>query len=466
MANIEKRHSIDSNKLNGEAYFTSILQEAYTCGLLSDFDIENIQLQCVKFLGYKSEKYNGCDSSSLRVETAENIMKSNLYTVGLYLKSLSDAASAVNELKSTKIPELYCRGRAIINEKWHTTKRIYELVKSNQIITPNYTYNATLSDMGIGSFFRQYDGDYAAHEIPASIDYQLCNPVTDLTGIEFIQKYLENLLMENEFCNYFQAKKIHHLLYGYHEGYEDLLINIFEQVITEAVGCQLTHRTIRKLEITGKEIKHLNSELAKNNDQLIALKIRYAAEKMLQELQITSVQLRRYLEISLPKITSNIIQGVRTTTLDKVFIVPINPDLKPKIVFLSGVKMDDGEYRHLINELLVCRHSSDKLSLIKEKVRSFGDIEDVLFDAMLSKDEVASVLGMLGNEEIAALIKRHPYNSDIQAVDLSEAERVFRFYLKCYLDKLPKDRQEQIFEIVQYLDVENNESIMDVGIHY
>ena len=88
MANIEKKHIIDSNKLSGEQYFTSILQETYSNGLLCDSDMEKIQLQCIQLLAYKCERYSGGESSSIRVEAAESIMKSNLYTIGLYLKSL------------------------------------------------------------------------------------------------------------------------------------------------------------------------------------------------------------------------------------------------------------------------------------------------------------------------------------------------------------------------------------------
>ena len=50
--------------------------------------------------------------------------------------------------------------------------------------------------------------------------------------------------------------------------------------------------------------------------------------------------------------------------------------------------MDDEKYRKFIDELLICRYSSDKLALIKEKVKSFGDIENLLFDAQLSEEEI------------------------------------------------------------------------------
>ncbi len=451
MTNIEKRHIIDSNNLSGEAYFTSVLQEAYNCGLLNDSDIENLQLECIRFLAYKCERYNSGDSSSIRVETAESIMKSNLYTMGLYLKSLPDADYAASELKAGRIQEMYQKGRGLINDRLRAAKDIYRLVQKNRLKTPDYTYNATLGDNGIGSFFKSYNPDYEAHEASASIDYQLCNPVTDLEGVEFIQKYLGNLFLENEFCRSFAAEDIHCLLCGYDMGYKDLLINIFEQVLIGTLGCALVNRSVVRLYISKEDVLSLQKKLSEYDDQLIALELRKAAEKVQEELNIANPSLRIYIAKSMPKITSNIICAVRTYTLAKTFVSAVNPDLKHRISFLSGKKMDDEDYRKLIAELLVCRYSSDKLALIKEKIKSFGDFEDVLFDAQLSEEEITLAFGILGDVELAALIKRHPYKSGIQAVDLSEAEQTLRLYLYNYVDKLTADRQEQISEIMNSL---------------
>ena len=375
MANIEKKHIIDSNKLSGEQYFTSILQETYSNGLLCDSDMEKIQLQCIQLLAYKCERYSGGESSSIRVEAAESIMKSNLYTIGLYLKSLPDVDFAVNEIKKSSVSEMYQKGRELINVRLRSAKHIYNLVRKNKMVTPNYSYNSTINE-GIESFFKVYDPDYEAHETPASIDYQLCNTVTNLIGIEFILKYLENLFLENEFCRDFAAEDIHHLLYGYDKGYKDLLINIFEQVLTAALGCSLANRSVVKLDISAEEVQHLHYELSEYDDCSLSLRLRKAAGKVLEELNADSLPLRRYIEKSLSKIITNILHAVRMNTLDKTFISRVLPDLKPGIRFLSGAKMHDEDYRKLIDELLMCRHSSDKLALIKEKVKSFGDLED------------------------------------------------------------------------------------------
>lgn len=451
MANIEKRSIIDKNNLSAEAYFTSLLQEGHTNGLLSSSEIEKIQIQCLQFLAYKSERYNGGDSSSIRVEVAESIMKSNLYTIGVYLKSLPDVESAVSELKKANVSQMYQRGREIISAKLDVAKEIYQLAQQNKLDTLNYTYNATLSEDGIGAFFKAYDPDYQAHDFPTSIDYQLCNQVNHLVGVEYAEGFLENLLLENEFCTNFAAEDIHHLLCGYDEGYQDLLINIFEQVLTAALGCLLANRNVVKLAISADGIQSLYYQLAKYNDHSLGFIIDKAADKVLEELNITRPSLRRYIKESLPNITMNIAKAIKTNTLDKVFISPFNPNLKPKIQFLSGVKMDDADYRKLINELLLCRYQSDKLALIKERVKSFDDLEDVLLDAQLCEEEITSVFVVLEDIGIAALIRRYPFKSDIQAVDLSEAEQALILYLKNYIDQLPSDRREQILEIMTCL---------------
>jgi hypothetical protein len=442
MMNIEKRHIIDVNKLNGEFYFNSILQEAYSYGLFDESDLENIQLQCIHLLAYKIGKYNMGEGSSVRVETAESIMKSNLYTLGLYLKSLSDPDHAVAELKTVKIFEMYERGRELVINRFQVAKRIYNMVQHNKLDTINHSYNSTLSENGIGIFFKSYDFDYMAHDFPASIDYQLCNPVNDLAGVEFIQQYLQNLYLENKFCMNFAADKIHQLLYGYDKGYADLLINIFEQVLTAALGCFLSNRNIRALNISPEDVQSLYKDLSGYDNHTLWVNINKAAKDMFEEVNITNYSLRRYIERSLPKIVFNIKNALELNTLSKVFITSLNPDVEDTIQFESAARMDDEDYRSLVEELLRCRYLSDKVELIKQEVKSFDDLDDILLDAQLNEEELTLLFNTLGDVEIAELVKRHPFDSQIQAVDLSEAEQMVRSCLKKYVNQLLAKRQE------------------------
>ncbi|WP_330998158.1 DUF6179 domain-containing protein [Pectinatus frisingensis] len=222
------------------------------------------------------------------------------------------------------------------------------------------------------------------------------------------------------------------------------------------MGCLLAHRNVVMLNISADEIQILYNELSTYNDNSLALTVYKASEKVLEELNITSPSLRRYIEKGLLQITTNIAHAIKTNNLTKVFVFPFNPDLNPGIKFSSGVKMDDEDYRKLIGELLLCRYASDKLGLINERIKSFDDLEDILIDAHLSEEEIHLVFSILEDIEIAALINRHPFQSDIQAVDLSEAEQSLRLYLKNYIARLPTDRQEQVFEIMAHLIDKNS----------
>ncbi|HHY27128.1 MAG TPA: hypothetical protein GX523_10385 [Desulfitobacterium dehalogenans] len=453
ITDIEKGQIFISPDLSSEVYFTVLLQEGYARGFFTASEVESIQLHCLEFLAYKCKKYNGGESCSIRVEAAESIMKSNLYTIGLYLKFLADTSGAIEELKTKKISEIYQKGRGLITVKLAAAQAIYEQTQNNKLPTLNFTYNETLSEEGAGLFFISYKPDYEAHETPASIDYQLCNPVNQLTGVEFMYSYLENLWLENEFCKRFSPKAIHHLLCGYDPGYKGLLINIFEQVLTAALACALAKRSVLSLHISGEEIKRLHNVLVQNDPSALAWKIGKAEELVLEELNFTGTALGDYVTKSLPGILANISRGLELNTLDKIFVSPFDPDSVPKIYFSEGLKMNDEDYRQLIEELLVCRYPEDKLQLIKEQVKSFADLEDLLTDALLEEEEVFGVLDLLSDVEIAALIKRHPYEEEKQAAYMPVAEQTLRNYLNSYLEQLDDDRKKRVLEMLdQFAD--------------
>lgn len=451
MGNIEKRRIMINPQLSSEVYFQALLQETYTCGPLSGAEIENIQLQCISLLSDKCERYHMGESSSIRVEIAESIMKSNLYTIGLYLKSLPDPEEAVFQLQTTNVSELYEQGRKLIEARFRAAKKLYGLVQKYQVETPNLSYLSTLSEGGIGLFFKTYDMDYGVHETPASIDYQLCNPVDHLVGIEYMESYLKHLYLENAFCGNFDPEKIHHLLYGYDRGYQHLLINIFEQVLTAALACSLTNRNPQELTITKEEIQDLTERLRGDDFQTLEYQIQKAAGKVMEILDLTNPSLQHYIKKSLGKITCNIENALRLNTLHQVFITPKDPSLEPKIYFESSAQMDNEAYRRLVDELLSCRFTSDKIKLIKEMVKSLDDLATLLLDVPLEGEVLNALFDTLEDVEIAAILKKYPLISELQGVDLSEEEQRVRHFLEKYLEQLPANQRELIFQMERHL---------------
>lgn len=454
MGNIEKISVIDRSRLNEEFYFQSLLEEAYASNMLLDTDIEKIQFQCLELLAYKTERYNSGDSSSIPVEIAESIMKSNLYTIGIWLKSFTCADDAVKALMDTKIIDLYNKARKRIDSKFNAAKHIFTMVMQNKLVTDNQTYNDTVTE-GMKGFFKIYNPDYEAHEIHITADYPLCNAIENFAGIEFIQRYLESIYYENMFCSYFSSDDIKHLLCGYDEGYSNLIINIFEQVLTAAIGCKLAGAPALGLNISKVQIEYLHSILYEKSKDDIKKMILKANNELQEELSINNVLLEQYMGKSLPPIISNICNAVKGNTLHKIFITQKHPELTPKLYFSFGDKMDDEQYRNIIEEIMQCRFSSDKIAIVKDKVHSLADLEDLFFDAELSSSEISAILNELEMVEIVALAKRHPFESPIDVMDLSESEQEFRQCLNNYIKGQSLEQQSLILKAITMLEDDN-----------
>ncbi len=235
MESIERISTIDKSRLSGEHYFQSLLEQAYALGMLSDTDLKNVQFGCLSVLSRQTEGYNGGKSSSIRVENAENILTSIMFTMGVWLKTFQCPDDAVVVIKNEKIEDLYQNGLKRIDTMIKSTKGLHAAILRNLIDSENVFYRSTVVD-AIKGFFKLYYPEFGAHEIHITADYPMYNKVEKLAGIEFIQKYLENIYLENLFCSNFKAEDIHHLLCGYDEHYQNLLFNIYEPVLCAATG--------------------------------------------------------------------------------------------------------------------------------------------------------------------------------------------------------------------------------------
>ena len=444
MQSIEKHSKINKQLLNNEFYFQSLLQEAHNQGELSDLEIESMQMQIIKLLANSTETYNKGLCSSVKVEVAQTIMKSNLYTIGLCLKSFPEPDSALDAVKSQPLSDLYSLGRSMINTKLNVARYFYHLVCKTKIQTINASYNDTIGGEGIKGFFKDYHADYEAHETSGSIDYQLMHPITDLAGVEYIIQYLQNWHLENLFCSKFEPAILHKVMCGYHESYADLLVNIFGQALQNTLGCAMLHKEILDLNLEASDIRKIKNDLKSETKESILEILQQNAATIIKTLGITNTSLKSYIWASLPEFASNIHFAIKNDTLQKVFVPRVNLASNEIIQYSMGTKTDDESYRKIVNEVRSCRYSDDKIQIIKEQFKTLSDIEDILLDCELEESEAFIIFNMLGDVEIGVLVKRHPCHPEINAIDFSEAEIILQQYLDNYLQTMPKKRIKEI----------------------
>lgn len=262
---IERNSVIRREDLSQIDYFESLVSKALERKVIDIDFINHIQIQLLELLKIKIDKFNGIDNSSISSDKAKVIMDSNIYTIGLYLKKFTPDES-IEKLQKEPIISMYDKGRKEIDKKLFVCKILHQKVLKNMITTQNETYNDTIIK-GIKGFFKIYDPDYNARDMKITADYPLYNNlIGKIEGVEFIEKYLESLYYENEFCK--TIPNVEETLQRYSKGYKNLIINIFSVTLMTTLEKMLPKKEVKTKEEVYADILTAYKKLKIQNTRL------------------------------------------------------------------------------------------------------------------------------------------------------------------------------------------------------
>lgn len=456
--------------LDAAGFFHHLIEEGGRLSLISPGQLETLQYQLVELLADRFNRRTSGFSSSVPVETGKSIQQSVFYTVGYYLKSLKDAESALEVLISEPLGELFLRGQKLIDTNLVNAKKLLRFVQQNRLATDVLAYNDTL-DAGLPEFFSSYDTDYGAHETPASVDYPLGNDSMNLTGIEYISQYLHKLRLENEFCSRFPQEEIRSLLRGYDRQYKELLFNIYELVLTNAVGCLLVDMAdVGKAE-SGKRYKgdvdgdgigiglHISDygrqfllrELAPLPEEQIDSRVDAAVSRLCGTLSIKGTPLAGYIRKSSVNLKSRLKHALRTGGLKQLFLPLEDEGTAPSVRFDDLPKMDDVGFRRLADEIRECRLVSDKIALLRKDPVSLRDLVDLLEGYCFYGEEFRDVFASLEDIQLALLIKKLPSDPDGGGFLIEEGGKEWQSELDSYLSQIAPGRKAAILDLASRL---------------
>ena len=224
--------------------------------ILSEFGItvsEHEVNELIAVLADKCRKYTSNEISSVRTEIADELMKSIMVTIGIYLKSFEDNEKAINELINIGVKKCLECGEKRLKQMVKSSRLFYEQLKNSAVNTDNEIYNSTLFG-GLGGFFKLHDTEFFAHEINITADYRTMIYPIGYHGIEFIRKYMEYIYIENKICKRFDERKIKRLLAYYAVDYEstvrDMELNICSVVLANATACFIAGENIFSLNVS------------------------------------------------------------------------------------------------------------------------------------------------------------------------------------------------------------------------
>ncbi len=264
-------------------------------------------------------------------------------------------------------------------------------------------YKSTLVD-GLGAFFKLYRPEFSAQEIHITADYLAFLMQKDWKGIDFIERYLYALSCENRFLGCFDTSTVHRLLCGLDENYQQILMNIYEMVLTAALCCVLTGCPLQSLDVDRKAIERRFCDM---NAEDIAALMAQAASALCTRLHC-SEGLARYIAASLPKIARSIQRALELGCLGAVVLEMRDPLDTPRIEFVQGERLSDRDYTALLGAFLRCEGSEDMAALIEARVRSVDDLFELLHDAAPDARTLDELLARLPVESLATLKADYP----------------------------------------------------------
>ncbi|RDB61346.1 hypothetical protein C1878_11545 [Gordonibacter sp. 28C] len=133
-------------------------------------------------------------------------------------------------------------------------------------------------------FRSRYAPRFFAHEIPADIDYPLAAPVPEtVQGVRYVNTYLGRLLLENRFLQRFELERCKGVLRAVHPGYGELILNLFEPVATNAVGCALAGCDVRGLRVDDAGYERIAASLRGKSARQVRVALENAAARACDE---------------------------------------------------------------------------------------------------------------------------------------------------------------------------------------
>lgn len=353
--------------------------------------------EVLPLLAKRVRKYTCGESTSVTNETARQILLSILYCLEETNASSTDLTAGTESAEERFASGLKRKQQLIVD-----TKSLLTHIQAHLLPIEMDVYKRTILT-GIPPFFQDYDVQFGAHLSPGSIDYQLCMEVEGLSGIDFIAEYLNRFHLEETFLSYFPVWVIREVLRGYHSDYENLLVNIFQIVFQNAIGCILCKTDIYALDIPPESRSRLFRHLSDFTREQLKGLLQMALGRLTGELQLENNEtLTAYLSCALDLFADSCYQYIQMGQLEHVFVTRSADTAIPSFGFEDGEMMDDEKLRSLMEEMRDCRHLSHKISMIREQVHSLSDLEEVLKECFWT-EEYPRVFELLTPPETAAL---------------------------------------------------------------
>lgn len=294
--------------------------------------------------------------------------------------------------------ELYDEGLCRVRQKLRTVRLLQRRILSRLFQTPNGFWRSTIEG-GVNGFFRLYRPEFAAHEIHITADYPPLLGRPALQGVEFMERYLQEIDGENAFLRAFPPRAVHRLLLGLSREYASAPVNLFEPVCLSALGLTLCGRSPLALDLTPDEVEKLARDF--ENRTMIRPVLENALNRLGEQLALPGRALR-YAAQCLPKLEETVRAALELGKPERAFLLPADENV-PEPELFYGESMDSRDYERLLTRLVQADSPEEQAALIGENVHSLADLLDLLTDLDAGDDALVALVKRLPPDALAGL---------------------------------------------------------------
>ncbi|MBO1580925.1 DUF6179 domain-containing protein [Bacillus sp. XF8] len=457
--------TIDRSQLKRNQYVLTLLQEGQRVGVITSQKAYQIQVEIIEILQQLIRRYTQGESTSVTSETAEGIMVSLMYAMDAYALHFKNPEEAIAHLNFESIKDIHAKGVKLLRHYFEEAKQIYQEIKKIRLDVPVDAYNMTI-DESLPVFMNHYNIIFEAQNTMASIDYPLATDDMRLQGVFYIKQYLERLLMETRFCQFFNHEDLMYILTNFGKicrfNYRIELFNIFELMVNNAVFSLLCGEKAKRVRISEIQHNQLNQMLIACNADQRAKLIHKAVDRLQEEFQ-TDQALTYYIDLYRDELIQRVNNAAEIGSFEMLIIREIDEHKKPMVLTLNeNDRMNDIQMRDLVNRIMENDNTEEKVQLIRGHFVSLHDYLDLLNSGCLFGDEYTALFAAFGDIELAILSKIVFYEElrggirefpDIVA-DGIEANNEWETYYIKFMQELDDERIEGIGRLIYDIDYE------------
>ena len=190
-------------------------------------DVARAQESFARLMAHVARLYCTDGSSSISAFEAQELATSVAYVLGIADASAEEAARA---LAVDDPIALWHEGLAALDARVDAALQTWRRIVATMPPIRNVSLRDTLASLG--ELRGSYDTYFAAHEVPCDIDYQLSEPIdAQLRGIDYIEAWLAQLLVEARLIARFDAESCIAVLERVCPDYRGLHVNLYDLLL-------------------------------------------------------------------------------------------------------------------------------------------------------------------------------------------------------------------------------------------